>query len=794
VPRTGHDALRLIFVTVLAFVGAWSAATSAAALDRAQIRGSVSDTTGGVLAGVSVVLRGAASATTETDVEGRFVFGELPPGDYQLVALLPGFVPHHRTLRLAFDETVVVDVTLSAQWLEQLVVTATKAGEIDALSAPYAISVLAGSELQRLGAHNLAQIAGLAPAVTFSQNTGFAQLTIRGIGTNAVFAGSDPSSAVYLDGVYLARPAMVLAEFLDLERIEVLRGPQGTLYGRNAVGGAVNVITRSPTDDVERSARFVVANYDALRFDARVSGPLVRGRLMASAAFLRGIREGFVDDLSHPNNPLGGEDVTAARGQVRAILTPRMELLVAADITHQDAVPLTWAKVLVVKPGYQVDNPLGLHQVRTSTKAEGRNLQVGASARLTANLATGARLTSLSAFRAVDYDRLVDTDITELELNATRVHETQHQVSQEVTVSYDRSSIAWLGGVFLFSERDRQPTHIRMAAANRENVLNPEVDATSQAVFGQATVRVLPALALTGGLRYSRERKDIRNEGRIQALASGEVIAGSAYGYTDTVGASPWTPKLGLELQLGGDSLAYVSATRGFKSGGFNLTSTERGRGYAPEWAWSYEAGVKSLVAAGRVTFAASAFRTSYKDLQVSTGIRPGVIDVSNAAEARINGVEVEGRSRPFPALEAGGHVAFVDARYDRYRAVGLGGVITDVSGNRLANAPEWSGRGWLAWSHVFGRSVVTLGADAIWQSRVFFSPFNSPVEGQRPYRLLHLNAEFGPSHRRWTVAAFARNVTNRDYITGTFPTPAPAIGGRPGDPRHVGLEIAIRR
>jgi iron complex outermembrane receptor protein len=794
VPETGHDGRRLIFVTVLAVVAAWPAVTTAAALDRSQLRGSVTDPAGGVLAGVTLVLRGAASATTESDIEGHFAFGELPPGAYELVALRPGFVPHHRTLRLAADQTVVIDVTLFAQWLEQLVVTATKAGEIDALSAPYAISVLAGSELQRFGAHNLAQIAGLAPAVTFSQNTGFAQLTIRGIGTNAVFAGSDPSSAVYLDGVYLARPAMVLADFLELERIEVLRGPQGTLYGRNAVGGAVNLITRPPTDDVERSARFVVANYDTLRFDGRVSGPLVRGRLMASAAFLRGIREGFVEDLTYPSNSLGGEDVTAARGQVRAILSPRIELLVAADVTHQDAVPLTWAKVLVVKPGYQVDNPLDLHQVRTSTKAEGRNLQVGASARLTATLATGARLTSLSAFRTVDYDRLVDTDITELELNATRIHETQHQVSQEVTVADERSRIAWIGGLFLFSERDRQPTHIRMAAANRENVLNPAVDATSSAVFGQATVRVLPALALTGGLRYSRERKDIRNEGRIQTLASGEVIAGSGYGYDDTVSATPWTPKLGLELRLRGDSLAYVSATRGFKSGGFNLTSTERGRGYAPEWAWSYEAGLKALAAGGRVSLAASAFRTSYNDLQVSTGIRPGVIDVSNAAEATINGVEVEGRSRPFAALEAGGHLAFVDARYDGYRAVGLGGVITDVSGNRLANAPEWSGRGWLTSSHVFGRNVLTLGAEAIWQSRVFFSPFNNPVEGQRPYRLLHLTAEFGPSHRRWTVSAFARNVTNQDYLTGTFPTPAPAIGGRPGDPRHVGVAIAVRR
>ena len=123
-----------------------------------------------------------------------------------------------------------------------------------------AVSVLPGDELTSRDAHTVEHLAGLSPSVTFSQNTGFAQLTIRGIGTNAVFAGSDPSSAVYLDGVYLARPAGLLGDFLDLERVEVLRGPQGTLYGRNVVGGAVNLISRSPTDEAEASVRLTAGS------------------------------------------------------------------------------------------------------------------------------------------------------------------------------------------------------------------------------------------------------------------------------------------------------------------------------------------------------------------------------------------------------------------------------------------------------------------------------------------------------------------------------------------------------
>ena len=196
-----------------------------------------------------------------------------------------------------------------------------------------------------------------APSVTFSQNTGFAQLTIRGIGTNVVFAGSDPSSAVYLDGVYLARPAGVLADFVDVERVEVLRGPQGTLYGRNVVGGAVNIVSRMPTDDAEASVRLVAGSPGEMRTDARVSGPLVRGRVMGSATLLRGVRDGFVRDLDHPADPLGGEDVTAALGRLRVILNRRSELVLLGGHHPPGPDPARLPEGAGGQAGIPVDNP-----------------------------------------------------------------------------------------------------------------------------------------------------------------------------------------------------------------------------------------------------------------------------------------------------------------------------------------------------------------------------------------------------------------------------------------------------
>src|SRR4029079_19369160 len=193
-------------------------------------------------------------------------------------------------------EPTTIALTLRVAALEETIVTAAKIGERDAQTVPMAISAVGNAELLRLGSRTFSDAAALAPSVTFSQNAGFGQPTIRGIGPSALYAGSDPSSAMYLDGVYLARPAMEFLQLLDLHRIEVPRGPQGTLYGRNAVGGAVNLISRAPTNEVQASAGSTGGNFHEVRANARISGPLKRDRVMGAIAVTRGVRDGYVND------------------------------------------------------------------------------------------------------------------------------------------------------------------------------------------------------------------------------------------------------------------------------------------------------------------------------------------------------------------------------------------------------------------------------------------------------------------------------------------------------------------
>jgi iron complex outermembrane receptor protein len=756
----------------------------------------VADSTGAALPSVRLALKAAEERVERTDAGGRFAFTGVPPGEYELIVELEGFATLRRRVRVSQAGNDNLTLVLTPGLSEYTVVTADKTGERHAQDTPVAVTVLPGEELRRSEAHTVADLGVSVPSLTFSQNTGFAQVTIRGIGTNNVFAGSDPSSTVYLDGVYLARPAGALVDFLDVERVEVLRGPQGTLYGRNAVGGSVNLVTRAPADTFDASARLAVGGFGLVRSELRVGGPIVANRLRGSVAMLRGVRRGSVRNLEHPDNPLGGEDAAAMSAKLDWSFGSAGSLLLAVDGVRQEPVPLVYAKVLAVKPGFVVQNPSDLHEVRANTAAWSDRKQGGASARLTLRLAPTVVLTSLSAFRKLDYELYVDADITELDLTISNVREIHRQWSQEETVAGQTPRMSWVAGLFVFDEHDRQPTRVPFPSAGRENQLDPDVDASSRAAFAQATFRLSARLSATAGLRFTREHKTIDNAGRFVTLGpTPTVLPATAYAYQDEIRSDAWTPRLGLESQVLPGALVYISATRGFKTGGFNLSSPAAGRGFAPEWVWSYEAGLKKTIGQDRAWVNIAAFQADYSDLQVQSSIAPGVIDISNAAEATIRGIETEGRVQITPSVRGGGHLAWLDARYDRYVAVGVGGITGDVAGRRLSNAPEWSGRLWLEWSRLLPRATrLLLRADTRWQSTAYFTPFNDDIQRQNPYALLDATAEYGPRTGPWSVGVFGRNLTDENYITGSFNSPPPAIGGRPGDPRQVGLQFTLRR
>ena len=602
---------------------------------------------------------------------------------------------------------------------------------------------------------------------------------------------------MYLDGVYLARPAMEFVQFLDLDRVEVLRGPQGTLYGRNAVGGAMNLISRPPTNDFQASADFTAGNFGELRADARISGPLKRDRVMGSVAFTRGVRDGYVHDLEHPDHPLGGDDVTAARGQLRVVFDRRTNLLLSSDVDDQGGTPLTFNKVLAVKPGFQVDNPPDLHDVRASALAWNRTLQYGASARLTTALTPSTTLVSLTAYRKLDFEFFVDADITELNLLTTHQHEWQHQLSEEITISHEQPRLTWVGGVFLFDEADHQTFWVDQPAGTNPDSARPARRRDQPRGLRTGDRRIdVPALGNRRRSLHARGEGHRQRRRTLQPRRS--VSGGSRFGLrlfrfhcAQRLDAQdrPRDEAAARRARLRvGDARVQERRLQPVVNSGRAAATLRSGRG-----ATKADGKARSWAAVPGSTCLPSSWITRTCRCRRPSAI--GVFDIRNAAAATIRGVEVENTSRIGRGIEAGGHVTWLDATYDQYIAVANSGATGDVAGNRLNNAPEWAGRLWIEWTGDIGRSRrLSIAADATAQSTVFYTPFNDNIQRQGPYGLLGARVEYGPSHRRWAVAAYARNLTNTDYITATFGTSPAAFGGRPGPSRQFAIDFTVRR
>ena len=500
-------------------------------------------------------------------------------------------------------------------------------------------------------------------------------------------------------------------------------------------------------------------------------------------------------DLDHPDHSLGSEDTWGGRGQVRFVFGPRSELLLSGDHLRYEGVPLPYAKPIAAKPGYTFESPASLWQVRASHLASGTNIQQGVSAKLTAQLNRTTTVTSLAAYRRSNYHVFFDADGTQLSEQTVDVPDVQRQISEELTLMRRTPRLTWIGGAFFFEEHNEGRVEVTRYPAVQ---IRPfaAIGTNAWALFGQATYSLTRRVSVTGGTRYTDERKAIDSTGGTYLIGTDTLFdTASFYQYVDRVSFNGWTPKVSVQAQASPNTLVYLSAARGFKSGGFNPAAPRAGLAFNPEFAWSYETGVKHSMAGGRVTANTAVFYTDYRDLQVQSFVRVGVPDITNAAAAVIRGVEVEVGTAARPGLRLSGHFSWLDASYDHFLAVLPGGATRPVEGNRLNNAPEWSGAGSAVYQFPTRRAgTASLRGDLSWQSQVFFTPVNDAIETQRAYGLVHLRAAFEPTSRRWEMALYVRNTGNQAYIVGTGNAAVTAFTARPGEPRSWGTQFTLRR
>lgn len=725
----------------------------------------------------------------------------------------------HRVAVLPLLSLFASCLAQGAEGLEEVVVTATKQEATAAQQTPLSLTVLSGDDLGTSHIDNVRSLGLRAPALVFANNGQWAQLYMRGIGSNNVFPGSDPNTTIYLDGVYLARPLTAFADFLDIDRIEVLRGPQGTLYGRNSAGGVINIITRQASQQPRLALAAEYGEYEKLKLTGSLSGPLVGESLLGSLAVLKSDRDGYVDNVASPGSPgkLNDEDSIGTRGVLRWLAGKSVEVSLSADYFRADDHASAGKPFLADVQGNPIVMPPPFTPRRiadpwtvSTTPDHALKQQTttwGVAGRVQVDLPRDMQFVSLSAYRELDFENTgVDADWTDVNALTGNLYESQHQFSQELQLTGTSGALKWLTGLYYLSEDDALfvPSSAHLAGLilfGTEDLLSvndAKVETEAWAAYANGTYALTDKLSVTAGARYSEEEKSIDTQAFL--LVAGANPGFGGFARRDRESWSAWTPKLGIDYQWTQDRMLYASLTRGFKSGGFNALADQGA--FEPEYIWAYEIGIKSDWLGNRLRANASAFYYDYTDLQVQTfqdpsevGGAPTII-LKNAASATVHGVELELEALPVDALRLSAGVAFLDATFDEFLSArgSAPDVPIDVSGNRLSNAPKWayslSARYELA---VADSGTLAFFAGYKWQDEIFFTQFNDRGNRQGAYGLLNAQIDFQTADGRWQFCLFGANLTDEVYYTGTTDFSPLGVVGYINAPRTVGAKVSFR-
>jgi iron complex outermembrane receptor protein len=748
---------------------------------------------------------------------------------------------------LGFLAVVAILGTANAQVsyetvLEEVLVTAQKREE-SLQKVPIAITVLDGEVLRQDRVASLHDISEKTPNLIFSAfSPGQPEIAIRGIGTKEDGAAASDSTVVSIDDVYIAARTAQVFDIFDLERIEVLRGPQGTLYGKNSIGGSINFVTSKPSEDLSIRAQQTVGDYGRLDSGGLISGPL-SGNLLGKFSFSRRKFDGYLDNLLFDER-WGEADTLAMRGQLLWKASDKVEVLFGGDWADDDLGATNREPIGSAGPLHDcgcVSDPVAVnialggagdaHDTLAETEGYTDRQVKGINAKVTWDLGN-MQFVSITAYRESDFDWIEDSeglppssyiDITgasgnptpdltrppeegfSFDINDSAIEETE-QFTQELRLTGQGvNNMVWVAGAFYSDEKIDRIERFRFTALGgpgpdqlsdyQANQLN---DSISWAVYGQATYPITERLNLTGGLRYSYEEKDI--------LVSNDRFSGPPLllqAFDPATAKEDWnnlSGRVALDFEISDDAMAYGSISTGFKSGGFTGAATTVEVATTPfdeETATSYEVGLKGLWANRRLQTNIATFFTDYEDLQVTRFFQPvgsdfGQFITENAGKAEIKGLELEVIGLLTNSLEVGGNFAWLDAEYTEFTGTPAATGESDFSGNRLRQAPEYSVYLYTMYTFRLENSGnISAKVDYAYQDDMFFDPDLNPITVAPSYSIWNARLAWTSADDTWEVAAWIKNIGDKDYNHHAFSQRGSRIAfGRFGPPRHYGVTL----
>jgi iron complex outermembrane receptor protein len=696
-----------------------------------------------------------------------------------------------------------------------IVVTARRRAE-SLQDVPIAVTAYQGEALQRSGAVDITDLSDTTPNVTLETSRGSnTTLTafIRGVGQQDPVAGFEAGVGLYLDDVFLNRPQAAVLDIYDVERIEVLRGPQGTLYGRNTIGGAIKYVTRRLSELPTFSARANLGTYRQIDLIVSGSAPLAPGfKVGASAARLS--RGGFGDNLTIPELENYNRNILAFRGTMEFEPTDSFSIRFSGDYTKDRSDPRNGHRLI---PGQVSGAPVldDVYDTRAGLNTPKQDIEAFGGA-MHAELELGEAITirNIAAYREdksetpIDFDALPaqDVDVPAIYSN--------HQFSNELQVLFESERLNGVAGVYYLNAQARNIFDVVLATTGA--VIG--VPGFTASTFGQVNTRTWAAFAdftysftdqfqLSLGGRYTSDnrratviRKNLIGGASPELGGAGVQLGALTSNFTGEKTFKEFTPRASISFQPNDDNTIYASYSRGFKGGGFDPRGLStaapdlNGNGvreyseifdyflFDPEKVTSYEIGYKASLFDRRLRLALAGFYADYKDVQVPgsvgaviNGIPTFVGVTTNAGKASFKGVEAEMlatllRGDNGSRLTFAGTLGYLDAQYDEFITNVPGKGPVDVADfRRIQNTPKWTLSGTVDYSAPLGGGTLDVNSTVSWRSKTFQFETPSPFLDQPGYALWDANLTWTSRTERWSIGLHAKNITDKQYITSGY-------------------------
>ncbi len=738
--------------------------------------------------------------------------------------------------------------------LEEVVITSQRRAET-LQTVPMAVAAFTGDQLRQQGVLDLKNLSERTPGLFIGeQKPGEAQIFVRGVGSNDDGASADQSVPLYIDEVYIPRTASQSADLFDLERVEVLRGPQGTLFGRNASGGAIHLITKKPSETPEARVEASFGNLNAVDLQAYVSGPIV-GSVLGKISVSSRRRDGYMTsvmgdflNIAATENPANLRDLDfmninsdSIRGGLRYLASENLEINASASYsarnetgTFKHYLPgpgnggFFFSSDSLLIPDYGNNIRKTVHDDPGSTKTK---FWLG-SFRIDYGLPWGATLTSLTSYQKTEFsgdDTLATANMARLRLSTSGppftflgnnpVNEDNHAFSQELRLSSSTDSrLQWITGLFYLKERvDRNETaglgavvlngkggFIEIIPITRGGEVQ-EARSESYAAFAQGTYAITDRLRLTAGARYTRDDKNVRLVGTAGGLVVAENYAGDA--------SRTWsktTPKVTLDFMASKDVMLYALASNGFKSGGWQGLAPTRAsalKPFNPESTWLYEVGAKSEWFDKRLRINVALFVQDYTDMQISQSLIPenappevvAVLFTNNAASSKIKGVEVELAAAPTPNWFFSGTYSHLDTSFSEFLVpagfrLGVGAPpVESRVGNDLKRAPRHMASALARYTHgLSSGGNIAMQAGYRYIAKNFGDVDNLDFGVIPQYSILDARVTLNAPGDKWSISLWGNNLAEEDYFVNNLPNVGSGWA-TPGPPRTYGLTVSWR-